>query len=56
MGETNAIIGRRKNLTPKSLIHEVEKHYFEHFSGRGQEDYAQSISATFEVIYLYGTK
>ena len=56
MGETNAIIGRNKNLTPKSLIHEVEKHYFENFSVRRQEDYAQSISATFEVIYLYGTK
>ena len=56
MGETNAIIGRSKNLTPKSLIHEVEKHYLKNFSCIRQEDYAQSISATFEVIYLYGTK
>ncbi len=56
MGETNAIIGRSKNLTPKNLIHEVEKHYFKNFSCRRQEDYTQFISATFEVIYLYGTK
>ena len=56
MGETNAIIGRSKNLTPKSLFLEVEKHYFENFSCIRKEDYAQSISATFEVIYLYGTK
>ena len=56
MGETNAIIGRRKSLTHGNLFHEVEKYYFKNFSGRRQEDYAQSISATFEVIFLYGTK
>ena len=56
MGETNAIIGRSKSLTPKNLIHEVEKYYFENFSRRRQEDDAESIRATFEVIYLYGTK
>ncbi len=56
MGETNAIIGRRKSLTPKNLIHEVEKYYFKNFSHRRQKDDAGSIRATFEVIYLYGTK
>ena len=56
MGETNAIIGRSKGLTPKKLIHEVEKYYFKNFSGRRQEDDTVSIRATFEVIYLYGMK
>ena len=56
MGETNAIIGRSKSLTPKNLIREVEKYYFKNFSCRRQEDDAESIRATFEVIYLYGTK
>ncbi len=56
MGETNAIIGRSKSLTSKKLIDEVEKYYLKNFSRRRQEDYAESISATFEVIYLYGTK
>ena len=56
MGETNAIIGRYKSLTPKNLIQEVEKCYFKNFSRRKLEDGAASIRATFEVIYLYGTK
>ena len=56
MGETNAIIGRRKGLTPKNLIHEVEKHYFKNFSEKKQEENAESIRATFEVIFLYGVK
>ena len=56
MGETNAISGRRKSLTPKNLIREVEKYYFKNFSVRRKEDDAESIRATFEVIYLYGTK
>ena len=56
MGETNAIIGRSKSLTPKKLIHEVEKYYFKNFSVRRKGDDAESIRATFEVIYLYGTK
>lgn len=56
MGETNAIIGRRKSLTPKNLIHEVEKYYFKNFSERRQEETVKFIRATFEVIFLYGTK
>ena len=56
MGETNAIIGRRKTLMPKNLINEVEKYYFKNFSEKKQEGGAESIRATFEVIFLYGTK
>jgi hypothetical protein len=56
MGETNAISGRRKGLTPKNLINEVEKYYFKNFSEKRQEGSAYSIRATFEVIFLYGTK
>ena len=56
MGETNAIIGRRKSLMPKNLINEVEKYYFKNFSEKKQEGSAESIRATFEVIFLYGTK
>ena len=56
MGETNAISGRRKSLMPKNLIHEVEKYYFKNFSEKKQIGSAESITATFEVIFLYGTK
>ncbi len=56
MGETNAIIERRKSLTTKRLIKEVEKFYFKNFSDKKSEKNASSISATFEVIFLYGTK
>ena len=56
MGETNAIIGRSKSLAPKKLFHEVEKYYFKNFSEKKQEGSADSIRATFEVIFLYGTK
>ena len=56
MGETNAISGRRKSLMPKDLIHEVEKHYFKNFSEKKQDENAETIRATFEVIFLYGTK
>ena len=56
MGETNAISGRRKSLMPKDLIHEVEKHYFKNFSEKKQIGSAESIRATFEVIFLYGTR
>ena len=56
MGETNAIIGRRKSLTPKNLIREVEKNYFKNFSEKKQEENDGTIRATFEVIFLYGTK
>ena len=56
MGETNAILGRRKSLTPKRLIHEVEEIYFKNFSDKKLEDNVQSIRATFEIIFLYGTK
>ena len=56
MGETNAIIGRRKGLMPKNLIHEVEKYYFKNFSENKQDGSADYIRATFEIIFLYGTK
>ena len=56
MGETNAILGRSKSLTPKKLIHEVEEIYFKNFSDKKLEDNVQSIRATFEIIFLYGTK
>ena len=56
MGETNAILERRKSLTPKKLFHEVEKIYFKNFSRRKKAVDVQSISATFEVIFLYGRK
>ena len=56
MGETNAILGRRKRLTPKKLFHKVEEIYFKNFSDKKQEDNVQSIRATFEIIFLYGTK
>ena len=56
MGETNSIIGRCKTLMPKKLIHEVEKYYFKNFSERRKEEGAESIRATFEVIFLYGSK
>ena len=56
MGETNAIIGRRKSLMPKNLINAVEKYYFKNFSEKKQKGSAGSVRATFEVIFLYGTK
>ena len=56
MGETNSIIGRRKTLMPKNLIPEVEKYYFKNFSEGRQEECNESIRATFEVIFLYGSK
>ena len=56
MGETNAILGRRKSLTPKNLIHKVEEIYFKNFSDKKLKEDVQSIRATFEIIYLYGTK
>ena len=56
MGETNAILGRRKGLTTKKLIHKVEKFYFKNHSDRKLGENVTSIRATFEVIFLYGTK
>ena len=56
MGETNAIIGRRKSFTTKKVIEEVEKFYFKNYSESKPENGAQLIRATFEVIFLYGKK
>jgi hypothetical protein len=56
MGETNAILGRRKSFTPKQLIHEVEENYFKNFSDKKIEVGVKSIRATFEIIFLYGMK
>ena len=55
MGETNAILERRKSLTTKKLIKEVEKFYFKDFSKKPDKK-DNYIIATFEVIFLYGTK
>jgi len=56
MGETNAIIGRCKTLMSKNLVNEVEEYYLKNFSKRRQEEGSESIRATFEVIFLYGSK
>ena len=56
MGETNAILGRRKSLTTKKLINEVEEIYFRKFSDKKLEDNVESIRASFEIIFLYGIK
>ncbi len=56
MGETNAILGRRKSLTTKKVIEEVEKFYLRNFSKSDPDEYDHSLSATFEVIFLYGKK
>ena len=56
MGETNAILERRKSLTTKNLFQEVEKLYLKNFSDKKSEKDADKISATFEIIFLYGTK
>tara|TARA_Y100001968_G_C19439192_1_gene761555 strand:+ start:826 stop:1560 length:735 start_codon:yes stop_codon:yes gene_type:complete len=56
MGETNAILRRRKSLMPKKLIQEVEKLYLKNFSDKKLEEDVDYIRATFEVIFLYGTK
>ena len=56
MGETNAILGRSKGLTTKKLINKVEEFYFKNHSNRKLGGSVTSIRATFEVIFLYGTK
>ena len=56
MGETNAILERKKSMTPKKLIQEVEKFYFKNYSSKNLENFSNSIRATFEVIFLYGMK
>ena len=56
MGETNAIRERRKSLTPKNLLQEVEKFYLKNYSSKNLDNFSNSIRATFEVIFLYGTK
>ena len=56
MGETNAILGRRKGLMTRKLIHNVEKFYLKNYSDNKLGDNVTSIRATFELIFLYGTK
>ena len=56
MGETNAILERRKSLTTKNLIREVEKFYFKNFTDKKSKNNNYTISATFEIIFLYGKK
>jgi hypothetical protein len=41
---------------PNILINAVEKYYIKHISEKKHEGSAESIRATFEVIFLYGTK
>ena len=56
MGETNAILERRKSLTTKNLVQEVEKFYFKIFTDKKSKKDTYTISATFEIIFLYGRK
>ena len=56
MGETNAILGRRKGLTTNKLFQKVKKFYLKNHSERKLGENITSIRATFEVIFLYGTK
>ena len=56
MGETNAILERRKSLTTKNLVQEVEKFYFKNFTDNGSKKDVYTINATFEIIFLYGRK
>ena len=51
MGETNAILGRRKRLTPKKLFHKVEEIYFKNFSDKKQEDNVQSIMLLLKLYF-----
>ena len=56
MGETNAMLERRKSLTTQNLVLEVEKFYFKNFTHKKSKVGADTISATFEIIFLYGMK
>ena len=56
MGETNAILERRKSLTTKNLVQEVEKFYFKNYTDKKSRKDTYTISATFEIIFLYGRK
>ena len=56
MGETNSILERRKGLTTKNLVQEVEKFYFKNFTDKKSKKDTYTISATFEIIFLYGRK
>jgi hypothetical protein len=56
MGETNAILDRRRGLMTKNLINQVEKFYIESFSEKYSGIKDNTIRATFEVIFLHGTK
>ena len=56
MGETNAIIERRKSLTTKNLFQEVEKFYFTNFIDKKSKKDTYTIEATFEIVFLYGRK
>ena len=56
MGETNSILERRKSLTTKNLVQEVEKFYFKNFTDKKSKKDTYTISATFEIIFLYGRK
>ena len=56
MGETNAILERRKSLTTKKLVQEVEKFYFKNHRDKKSKKETYTISATFEIIFLYGRK
>ena len=52
MGETNAILERRKSLTTKNLFQEVENFYFKNFTDKRSKKDTCTISATFEIILL----
>ena len=56
MGETNAILERSKSLTTKTLVQEVEKLYLKNFTDKKSKKVSCTISATFEIIFLYGRR
>jgi len=49
MGETNALLGRRKTFSRKDTMARAIDYYFEHFSNEEGR-----IRATFQIIYLTG--
>ena len=54
MGEANTMIARPKFFTRRSLFDQAEQLYREAFAGPDPKDGTQTISTTFELIYLIG--
>lgn len=51
MGETNALVGRRRALTPQALLFEAMAHYEDRFAGENG-----LVPATFELVTMTGWK